>query len=118
MPSYDLIVIGAFTIIRVIWPAVTPDVGSLIRDPNAYLRGAGGHPSHYGQVTLWAFGMLALNGLPQLYHPLFNAPNFRDGATTDKFFLCLEALDPKFDAVESKDYLKQFDPVSIVEVEY
>src|SRR6201998_2159260 len=65
-----------------------------------------------------AFGMLALNGLPQLYHPLFNAPNFRSGATSDKFFLCLESTDPKFDAVESKDYLKQFDPVSIVEVEY
>jgi len=65
-----------------------------------------------------AFGMLALNGLPALYHPLFNAPNFRDGATTDKFFLCLEALDPKFDRAEAKKYLESFQPVSVVEVEY
>ena len=54
----------------------------------------------YEWTILWAglsaaFGMLALNGLPALYHPLFNAPNFRNGATTDKFFLCLEALDPE-----------------------
>ena len=65
-----------------------------------------------------AFGMLALNGLPALYHPLFNAPNFRNGATTDKFFLCLEALDPKFELVETKKYLESFKPVSVVEVEY
>ena len=65
-----------------------------------------------------AFGMLALNGLPALYHPLFNAPNFRDGATTDKFFLCLEALDPKFDLIEAKAYLQSFQPASVVEVQY
>jgi hypothetical protein len=56
--------------------------------------------------------------LPALYHPLFNAPNFRDGATTDKFFLCLEALDPKFDLVEARAYLQSFQPASVVEVEY
>jgi hypothetical protein len=49
---------------------------------------------------------------------LFNAPNFRDGATTDKFFLCLEALDPKFNLVEAKAYLEGFQPASVVEVQY
>jgi Protein of unknown function (DUF3341) len=65
-----------------------------------------------------AFGMLAMNGLPSPYHPLFNAQNFRDGASTDKFFLCLEANDPKFSLAETKKYLEDFRPVSVVEVEY
>ena len=63
-----------------------------------------------------AFGMCALNGLPQLYHPLFNAPNFRQGATTDKFFLCLEATDPRFSIMETRALLEQFSPASVVEV--
>jgi hypothetical protein len=65
-----------------------------------------------------AFGMLALNGLPTPYHPLFNAPNFRNGATTDKFFLCLESTDPKFEVGEARAFLEGFTPVSVVEVEY
>jgi vacuolar-type H+-ATPase subunit I/STV1 len=65
-----------------------------------------------------AFGMIAQNGLPQLYHPLFNAPNFASGATTDKFFLCLEAHDPRFEPVKSREFLEQFSPVSIVEVDH
>jgi hypothetical protein len=64
-----------------------------------------------------AFGMCALNGLPQLYHPLFNAPNFRQGATTDKFCLCLEATDPRFSIMETRALLEQFSPASVVEVE-
>ena len=77
----------------------------------------------YEWTILWAglsagFGMLALCGLPSLYHPLFNAPNFRDGATTDKFFLCLEASDPKFSILESRAFLENFQPTSVVEVEY
>jgi hypothetical protein len=77
----------------------------------------------YEWTILWAgltaaFGMLALNGLPSPYHPLFNAPNFRTGATSDKLFLCLEARDPKFSLVESRAYLEAMHPVSIVEVEY
>ena len=77
----------------------------------------------YEWTILWsglsaAFGMLALCGLPALYHPLFNAPNFRSGASTDKFFLCLEATDPKFSIEESRAFLEELGPASIVEVEY
>jgi hypothetical protein len=64
-----------------------------------------------------AIGMLALNGLPTYYHPLFNAPNFRNGATTDKFFLCLEAKDEKFNRAATRSYLEAFQPASVVEVE-
>ena len=65
-----------------------------------------------------AFGMIAQNGLPQLYHPLFNAPNFRDGASTDKFFLCLEATDPQFSPGGTREFLAGFSPVSVVEVDH
>jgi hypothetical protein len=77
----------------------------------------------YEWTILWAgltaaFGMLAMCGLPSPYHPLFNAPNFRTGASSDKLFLCLEARDPKFSIAESRAYLEAMHPVSIVEVEY
>jgi len=65
-----------------------------------------------------AFGMIALNGMPQLYHPVFNAPNFRNGATTDKFFLCLEAADPQFSLTGTRNFLEKFAAVSVVEVDH
>ena len=65
-----------------------------------------------------AIGMLAMNGLPQLYHPVFNAPNFRNGATTDKFFLCLEATDPQFSPAGTRTFLEQFPAVSVVELDH
>jgi hypothetical protein len=65
-----------------------------------------------------AFGMIAQNGLPQLYHPLFNAPNFANGATTDKFFLCLESHDPQFSPVGTREFLEKLSPVSVVEVDH
>src|SRR6478752_2302273 len=48
--------------------------------------------------------MLVLNRLPQPHHPVFNAPEFRR-ATIDRFFLSVEAGDPKFDREETWRFL-------------
>lgn len=51
------------------------------------------------------FGMLARNRLPELYHPVFDAPNF-DRSSTDSFFLCIEARDPNFQVLHTPAFLK------------
>jgi hypothetical protein len=60
-------------------------------------------------------GMLAMNKLPQPYHPVFNAPRF-GLASRDRFFLCIEAEDPIFDAHATRRLLEEMGPVEVVEV--
>jgi len=61
-------------------------------------------------------GMLVLNKLPQPYHPVFNAPNFAL-ATRDRFFLAIEANDPKFNHAEVVELLQSLDAIEVNDVE-
>ncbi len=61
------------------------------------------------------FGMLVLNRLPMVYHPVFNVPRFAL-ASRDRFFLCIEATDPKFDPLETRVFLQGFAPREVSEV--
>jgi Protein of unknown function (DUF3341) len=68
-----------------------------------------------GAALATLIGMIVLNGLPEPYHPVFNAPNFAR-ASKDKFFLCIEAKDPKFSLSESRAFLESLHATSVVEV--
>jgi hypothetical protein len=61
-------------------------------------------------------GMLGLNGLPMPYHPVFNVPQFAL-ASRNRFFLCIEAVDPKFDFEATRRFLESQGPKSVAVVE-
>ena len=95
----------------------------------AYPLNVGGRPYHswpsfiivtfeltilFGGVSA-AIGMLALNGLPMPYHPVFNVPEFAK-ASDNKFFLVVFSSDPKYDAARTREFLKGLAPRVISEV--
>jgi hypothetical protein len=68
-----------------------------------------------GAALTCFIGMWALNRLPMPYHPVFNVPAFAR-ASTDRFFLCIEAGDERFDAVATRRFLEGLHPVGVSEV--
>ena len=61
-------------------------------------------------------GMLALNGLPQPYHPAFNVERFAL-ASRDRYFLMIGAKDPRFDPMGTRAFLEGMNPVEVNDVE-
>jgi len=68
-----------------------------------------------GAALAGFIGMLVLNGLPRLNHPIFNAPDF-DLASRNRFFVSLSATDPAFDGDSARAFLQSLDPIHVFEV--
>ena len=79
-------------------------------------------PATFETTVLFAalaavLGMLALNGLPMPWHPLFAVPRFSH-ASSDAFFLCIQARDPKFSIEETRRFLEGLGAREVQYVEY
>jgi len=61
------------------------------------------------------FGMLFGNGLPKLFHPVFNLPEFAR-ASHDGFFLSIQCRDPHFDAHATRRFLEGLGTMKVTDV--
>ena len=68
-----------------------------------------------GAAVAAVLAMLVLNGLPRLYHPLFEVEEF-ELASRNRFFLCLPARDPVFAPCPARDLLEELHPLLLREV--
>jgi hypothetical protein len=97
----------------------------------AYPLNIGGRPLHswpsfipitfestiLGGVLCGALGMIVLNKLPRYHHPISNVERFR-AASSDGFFLCIEATDPKFESGRTTDLLRSLHATEVTEIPY
>ncbi len=60
-------------------------------------------------------GMFALCGFPEPYHPVFNLDEF-EGASNDKFFVCIMSTDTKFDLCKTKEFMNSLQGDGVFEV--
>jgi hypothetical protein len=67
-------------------------------------------------ATAAVVGLFVLNGLPMPYHPVFNVPQFAL-ASRNRFFLCIEARDPKFDVAKTREFFTTLNARGIYEVQ-
>lgn len=68
-------------------------------------------------AALTAFiGALAMSGLPLPHHPMFGVPGFA-AASSDRFFLCVESTDPRFDREAIENLLSDLEPLEVHDVE-
>jgi hypothetical protein len=68
-----------------------------------------------GAAVFSVLGMLALNGLPMPYHPVFNVPQFKL-ASRDRFFLSIQADDPQFEREATRTFLDELHPLAVHEI--
>jgi hypothetical protein len=68
-----------------------------------------------GAASMAVLSLIALNGLPMPYHPVFNVKNF-ERATLDLFFLCVRGDDPLFDPEKTRQFLLELGPQRVEEV--
>jgi hypothetical protein len=57
-------------------------------------------------------GALFLSGLPRLRHPMFDTPGF-EGASRDRFFVCIRSEDPMFDPERTHAWLAALAPLRV-----
>lgn len=69
-----------------------------------------------GAAVATLIGLFAACGFPEPYHPIFNTPGF-ERATNDRYFLCIESKDPKFDAQAVRAFLESTGAEAVSEVE-